>query len=368
MAGMRVLVASDAFDPLTPSAATDAIAEGWSQRAPHVQLTRLAMSDGGRGFADVMARLDGAQQQLVTDHGLLATLVTAPDGTVYVEAAQGLAAGETGEGGVRSSYGVGLLLRAVERPRRLVVGVGGLGCLDGGLGMLQALADRPDQPQEGDLSWLPALRERWAGAGLVAAVHDDLALLGFQGAAARAIGTLGLSKEEAQEAEQQMGAYVDRVRRVVPAGRDLLTGTERRLDRQPGAGAGGGLGYGLSLLGAALRPGPEVVAHALGLPAQVAACDLVVTGTRVFDWRVLQHSVLAQVASAAATAAVPVVVLSHEQRLGRREVMNLGVAGAYSVVATGRRSHDAGDPTAALSALAHRVAGTWTPLRGEDVH
>ena len=97
--------------------------------------------------------------------------------------------------------------------------------------------------------------------------------------------------------------YVDRVRRLLPTRTDLLSGAEQRLDRTPGAGAGGGIGFGLLALGGTLRPGPDHLADLIGLPGQVARASLVIAGTRVFDWRSLEHSMVATVVRAAAQAA-----------------------------------------------------------------
>lgn len=360
---------SDAIGPAGPLEATERIARGWSDRSSGlstVGVQALPMSRGGRGFAAAAAHLDGAREEPVALDDALATVVLLPDGTAVIEAAQVTSK--------RSSYPVGQLLTAtVERAgvRRVVIGVGDLSCLDGGLGMLQALAGRGDDPGETDLGWMGELRRNWRGTSIVAATVESLPLLGFHGAAAYAQEALGLDRRRSQDIENLLGQYVDRVHRVLPPRRDLLTGKDRKLDRESGAGAGGGVGYGLALLGAQLQPGPAVSAELADLDSLVAANDLLVIGADVFDWTSLQDTVLAQTAQRAAQHGKPVVVLAYEAHVGRRESASLGVSGVYSVVPAGRMATDVGSGglpedgvnprVEALAKLATRVAGTWTP-------
>ena len=111
--------------------------------------------------------------------------------------------------------------------------------------------------------------------------------------AARAPGRLrGLRPAEGRLARTRpgprggAGRFTEVVQRYHP-GRDLLTGAARRLDRQPGAGAAGGLGHGLMLLGGRRVSGVEEVLRAVGF-AVVSAADLVVTGEGCFDWQSLR--------------------------------------------------------------------------------
>jgi glycerate kinase len=50
-----------------------------------------------------------------------------------------------------------------------------------------------------------------------------------------------------------------------------------------GAGAAGGVGFGLLVWGASIAAGSSAVGDALGMPAAVASADLVVTGEGRFD-------------------------------------------------------------------------------------
>lgn len=357
----------DRIGTAVPPEAADLIRRGWLQRSPAVDVQTLALSCGSHGFAAAAAQLAGAREEPLAVEGALATVVLLPDGSAVIEAAQALAG--------RSSYPVGTLLAAAARlpgVRRFVVGVGGLDCLDGGLGMLQAMAGRPDDPAAVELRWLRETRAAWRSTPVVAATAEALPLLGFHGAAAHAQETQGLDRVTSQHAENALGAYVDRTRRALPPRRDLLTGKDRRLDREPGAGAGGGVAFGLALIGGQLRPGAVVSAELAGLEHAVVAADLVVIGVDVFDGSSLQDTVLAQVGAVAARHGKPVVVLSREAHVGRRESASLGVSGVYSALPAGRMAVDVRrdelgcgdrepDPSVIVAQLATRVAGTWTP-------
>jgi len=58
---------------------------------------------------------------------------------------------------------------------------------------------------------------------------------------------------------------------------------------EPGAGAAGGLGFGMmSFCGAKIRPGLDVVAEAVGLEAKIEDADIVVTGEGSLDRQTLE--------------------------------------------------------------------------------
>src|SRR5438876_120290 len=58
---------------------------------------------------------------------------------------------------------------------------------------------------------------------------------------------------------------------------------------EPGAGAAGGLGFGMmSFCGAKIRPGFDVVAEAVGLEAKIEDADIVVTGEGSLDRQTLE--------------------------------------------------------------------------------
>jgi glycerate kinase len=389
---VHVLIAPDSFTgTLTATQAAEAMAEGWRRSAPHDLLTLMPLSDGGPGFIDVLATaLREARTVLTTAADPLgrevpaALLVSeADDGvpTAYIESAQaaGLHLLEADERNpaVTSTWGVGQLLDAAlrEGAERVVVGLGGSGTNDGGAGMLAslgagsanglargglALADLPDSALHG----LEMVRQRFSGIELLVATDVDSPLLGFHGASAVYAPQKGASPQVAQALEAALGRFTEVVRRTLPEVPDLLTGQARRLDREPGAGAAGGLGYGLMLLGGRRVSGVDEVIRAVGLPEVIGAADLVVTGEGSFDWQSLRGKVVAGVARAALEAATPAVVIAGQTLVGRREAMTLGLSGTYAVAETPEEVEAAvADPVGTLAARAARVAATWSPQR-----
>jgi glycerate kinase len=132
---------------------------------------------------------------------------------------------------------------------------------------------------------------------------------------------------------------------------DVVEGAIRRpgLRDKPGAGAGGGLGFGLLALGGRRVSGFGLVADAVGFAARVAGADLVVTGEGSFDPQSLRGKVVAGVAAAAQAAGVPCVVVAGQALVGRRDAAAAGVDDAYAVADL------LGSPQAALAAGAAGV-------------
>jgi glycerate kinase len=274
-----------------------------------------------------------------------------------------------------SSFGVGELLDLAlsTGAARIVVGLAGSAVHDAGAGLLAALGagERSvlaagglalTDVTTGDLPGLPSVVHRFRGVEVVLATPATLPLLGFQGASAVEAEDRGASKEDAHALEGAFGHWVDVVGRVLPHQRDLLGGGHRRLEREPGAGAAGGLGHALLLLGARRVDGARYVAEQVGLPALVAGADLVVTGEGTYDWRSLRDSAAAVVSELAMSSGIPAVTVAGQVKVGRREAMTAGLSGAYAVC--DRPEDVAGalaDPVGTLEARAARVAATWSP-------
>lgn len=366
---MRVLVAPDSFGgTLTAPQAARAVAAGWARTAPADVVTPLPMADGGPGFVATLHEGLGGELRADTVTGSTGEDVPVSllvvDDTVYVESAQacGLLLGPPTPR-ASSTYGVGqAVASAVDAgARRVVVGLGGSATNDGGAGLLAALgasADRPlDEGPDGlrgitrvDLA--PALA-RLEGVQLVAASDVDVPLLGMFGATRTFGPQKGLDDADVVEVDGLLDAFVVAVCGGTPA--------ERRVADAAGAGAAGGLGFALALLGATRRPGWRLVADAVGLDTACAAHDLVVTGEGRYDHTSRSGKVVHGVASVAAAHARPCIALAGDVTVGSREMRAMGVESAYSLVDVVGRDRALADAAGALSDLAARVARTWSP-------
>jgi glycerate kinase len=355
---MRVLIAPDKYaGTLTAVQAAEAIAAGWRRTAPGDELDLAPMSDGGPGFVDALHAALGGTLQAVTvcgpfDTPVPATVLLVGD-TAYIESAQAcgihLTGGERGEHA--TTYGVGELLReaVAAGARRIVVGLGGSGSNDGGAGMLSALGATADVPLDQGVAGLAGITRLALPPGelgsveLVAASDVDNPLTGLFGATKVFGAQKGVADLPHADALLETFAAV--------AGRIEAT--------RPGAGAAGGLGYALALLGAVRRPGLAVVADAIGLRDRLRHADLVLTGEGAFDASSRGGKVPVGVAALAGEQARPCVVLAGRVAMGAREHRSLGVESAYSLVELVGEERAMADPVGALAELAERVARTW---------
>lgn len=360
---MRVLVAPDKFaGTLTAVEAAEAIAAGWRRQAPDDELDLAPMADGGPGFVDVLHAALGGELHAVTVSGPFgtpspATLLLVGE-TAYVESAQACGLHLTGaeRGEHAHTRGVGeLLLAAVDAgARRVVLGLGGSGTNDGGAGLLAALGATADIPLDQGGSALEgvtrvdlsAARERVHGVELVAATDVDATLTGLFGATK----TFG----------PQKGIDEARLPAVDGVLEELAAATDRRLALEPGAGAAGGLGFALLLLGGRRTPGLALVAEAVRLAERAGRADLVLTGEGAFDFSSRAGKVPYGVATIAAQALRPCVALAGQVLVGAREMRALGIESAYSMVDVVGEERAFGDPAGALADLSERVARTWS--------
>jgi glycerate kinase len=355
---MRVLVAPDKFaGTLTAVEAAAAIAEGWRRHAPDDELDLAPMADGGPGFVDVLHAALGGE--------LLAVTVRGPHGgptpatvllhkhTAYVEAAQACGLHLTGGEGAETAttYGVGeLVLASVDvGATRIVVGLGGSGTNDGGAGLLAALGATADRPLDAGVAGLQGITRVELPAfdvELVAASDVDNPLTGLFGATK----VFGPQKGVPEERLPVVDGWLE----------ELAAATDRRVSLEKGAGAAGGLGFAVLLLGGTREPGLRVVGDAVRLAKRARAADLVLTGEGAFDFSSRAGKVPYGVAEVAAAAIRPCVVLAGQVLVGSREMRALGIESAYSLVDLVGKERAFADPAGALADLAQRIARTWS--------
>ena len=394
---MRVLLApGDYPGALTAAQAAEAMAQGWTQGAPHDHVAVLPLADGGSGLVDVLSRALEGEQVVVTIGDPLgrpvpATILRVPGGpdgtgaTAYLDGAAAvgghLVDAADHDAGFTSSHGLGELVRLALAldVTRIVIGLGTGVAFDGGAGLLAALGAGPveDLARGGlaladltalDAERLESARAALGGVELVLVTDEDLPLLGFHGvhavrAGSGADGSAVTPTARGQALEAAVGHFAHLATRA--HGRtDLLSGKPRRVDQEPGAGAGGGAGHGLLLLGARRVPGARTVADLIGLGAALETHDLVVTGLGRFDWEAARGGIVPVAAELAGAVPVPSVVVAAESLVGRRESMALGLSGSYALAESpAERDAWLADPVTVLAQRVARLARTWSPTR-----
>ena len=371
---MKILVAPDAFGgTLTAPEAARAIIEGWQRHAPDDELSTAAMADGGPGFVDVLHKAIGGELAVVTVRGPIGAdvpvAVLHADGTAYVESAQacGLHLVDPQDPMHATTYGVGQAIGAAldAGARRIVVGLGGSATNDGGAGLLAALGATADVPLDAGPAALSGVtrvdlapaRSRLRDVELVIAADVDVQLLGMFGATKTFGPQKGLTDEQIIAVDGTLDRFVEATCGPTPA--------ERRIADARSAGAAGGLGFALMLLGGSVTSGIDLVADAVGLTAQAGSHDLVVTGEGTYDFSSRAGKVVFGVAAVAGAAARPCIVLAGQVVVGSREMRAMGVESAYSMSDLVGIDAAMGEPYASLATLAERVARTWSP-RAED--
>ncbi|TCM44257.1 glycerate kinase [Kribbella sp. VKM Ac-2568] len=362
---MRVLIAPDKFaGTLTAVEAAAAIEEGWRRRDPQAEVLVAPMADGGPGFIDVLTAVVDGTLLSVTVRGPLgeevpATVLVAGE-TAYVETAQacGLHLVEPKDRRPEdaTTYGVGQLIAAAvdAGAKRIILGLGGSGTNDAGAGLLAALgATAVGGTLDAGATGLATLtevdlepaRSKLAGVEFVAASDVENPMLGLRGATNVFGSQKGITDDRKPEVDLWLTKFAE------------LAG--RKTADAKGAGAAGGLGYALLLLGAERVSGIDLVAELTGLQVKAAQVDIVLTGEGAFDFQSRDGKVISGVAKVANDAMRPCVVLAGKVQIGAREMRTMGVESAYSLVDAVGEERAFADPHGSLAAVAERVARTW---------
>jgi glycerate kinase len=109
-------------------------------------------------------------------------------------------------------------------------------------------------------------------------------------------------------------------------------GVRPSLRELPGAGAAGGLGFGLcAFLGARLRGGIEIVLDQLRFDEHLRGADLVITGEGAIDAQTIHGKVPIGVARRAKKLSVPVIAIGGTVPPEANSVFDHGIHGLVSI-------------------------------------
>ena len=293
----RILILCDKFKgSLDAAEACFAIARGMAVRFPEALIECRPIADGGEGFAAALeAPLSGcwieapahdALGREIRTRYLLAHTSDGPLAVMEMAESSGMWRINPEDRDIlhSSTFGTGEMMRHAileSGATRIVIGIGGSATNDGGAGMAAALGVRFISGDGSDLTAFPAalfqnlarvdFSDRIPLPPITVACDVENLLLGPHGATRIFGPQKGADETTMPVLEEVLAAIV----RASDGGENAC---------KPGAGAAGGLGFGLlHFANAELVPGFELLASLAGLETALAAADLVVTGEGSLD-------------------------------------------------------------------------------------
>lgn len=315
-----ITVAFDSFKgSLTSREAAEAFAQGWHEVLPECEVRKAYIADGGEGMTEAIVESLAGEYVDVDVTGPLGNSIKARYGIIHgdtavveLAAAAGLTlvALEERNPLITTTYGVGEMIADALRQgcRKVILGLGGSATNDGGSGMLRALGYRFYDVDKRELTSTIEILERVAlvdDSAVLPMVRDmefrvavdvDNPLYGERGAAV--------------VYAPQKGADAEMVERLDRALRHYASIIGEEWANIAGAGAAGGVGYGvLAMLGAKPQSGIELVLDTIGFKAMIANSQLVVTGEGRIDSQTLMGKAPSGVLRYAQAQGVPCIAV-----------------------------------------------------------
>ena len=361
----KIVVASDSFKgSLSSMQVADAVERAVLQACPACDVIKIDVADGGEGTMDALQHTLGGHKIWleVSDplgRPVRASYVILEDGTsavVEMAVASGLPLLSPEERNPleTSTYGTGQLIAdALNKGcRKFLIGIGGSATNDAGMGMLQALGYRFTDAQGNVLcgcgeslekvasidasSASPALKE----SEFIVACDVDAPLYGPKGAAYVFAPQKGADTETVERLDNGLKHFSE----VVAKSMDVI----EEYAHTHGAGAAGGLGFGLmTFLNARLVSGINMVLDAIGFDSIIKDADLIITGEGRIDSQTLAGKTPYGVLQRAKLQGIPVVAIGGSVQLEPEETEAAGFASILQTTPPDTRIEDALNPKTA---------------------
>lgn len=316
---MKVLVCPDKFKgSLTVDQVCDAMRTGIHRFSSQIEVQTIALADGGEGSLDILAGLKDAQCISIEVFDPLFRPVVANyvlHGSVaYIEMAQAsgllLLKPEERNPMYTSTFGTGELIKnAIERgATHIFVMIGGSATNDGGCGMAEALGVKFHNQVGRQLTNL-------CGKDLQNVYHIDFSALDqfkeikftiLSDVANPLLGKEGASLVYAP----QKGADLEESVNLDQGLQQLTSVMKNGKEKVSGAGAAGGLGYGLmSFFDAEIKSGIDEIIRLTNFEAQMKTSDFVLTGEGKLDDQTLSGKLIDGVARVVRKNNIPFAII-----------------------------------------------------------
>lgn len=285
---MNILIAPDSFKgSLTSEDVCSIIASALPKEN---SITAIPLSDGGEGFAECMQNLCKGSKLYTKCHNIynqeIDGFIVAGGYTAIIDVATASGLLKRKNVMQASSYGTGELIRfAAENGfKHIVLGLGGSGCCDGGMGCLAALGARfydenqnvIEHPKANDLNYIfgADFREVVKDIDFTFACDVENEYFGPNGAAYVFAPQKGARQTDVQELDdglKRLNAFFKKDIRSIKGG-----------------GAAGGICGGLyAIYGGTIKSGFDIISEACRLEEKIKNADLVITGEGQTDSQTL---------------------------------------------------------------------------------
>lgn len=324
---MNIAVIMDKWKgTLTAVEASEDIRYTWNLVRKDDQMLCRPMSDGGEGFGEIIGNSLGGMPVLEDSIDAVGRprKVTwwsiGEDATGVFETAESNGLALLLPDKVHpfqcDTRGVGIVLEKMLRRgvKKIYLGIGGSATNDGGFGMAQALGYQFLDSQGREIEkWTDLVRlekiegpsteikELLSGTNITVACDVENPLLGPRGATEIYGPQKGLTDlEDRKKAEANLSQLAK-----------VVKGTFKKdVVRRPGAGAAGGLGFGLAAFaGARFRKGFDIFANSVGLTNLFKYTELIITGEGKWDESSQMGKGSGQIVELARKAEIPVIVI-----------------------------------------------------------
>lgn len=373
---MKVVIASDSYKGcMTSSQACDRIEAGILHANPAHTCVKYPMADGGEGTATVFCDVIHGKMvtcQTVDAYGKSIHAHYAYNGSIAVmDVASCIGLNMTPKEKrnpmVASSYGVGLMIKdAIHRgAKKLVIGLGGSGTNDGGMGILRAFGvkfyDKKRKELEPGIYSLKKIafmdKRQFKKPSIEIIVACDVKnhLLGPEGATYIFGAQKGIFTNQMKDIDHWMALYRDKVQQTFHVDMDVYEGS----------GAAGGIGgVLLGVFHARQQAGISLLMETNHMAKDIQDCDLVITGEGQTDAQTMYGKVPYGVCELANQYGKPVICLSGALGKGYQDVYQTGMIGIFSTADRAMSFHQAlAQGPEKLEALAYSITKLVDGLR-----
>ncbi len=325
---MKIVIAPDSFkESLSAMGVATCIENGFSQIFPDSEYIKIPLADGGEGTVDVLVEMLEGEKQYCDVHGPISGDVNAmwallhegqrKTALIEIAAASGLdlITPEQRNPLIATSFGTGqTILQALDAGvEKIVLGLGGSACNDGGAGILQALGGNLLDAQGNELPLggaaladlaaidLSNLDKRCANVEFVVACDVSNPLTGDNGASHVFGPQKGATPEMVELLDNALSNFADVVEKTLAVNHQQTAGF----------GAAGGAPMGLCLaFDIQIQAGIDMVLDILQVDDALQGADLVITGEGQMDNQTLNGKTPFGVAKRAQARNIPVIAIA----------------------------------------------------------